>query len=189
MARLYTRQGDDGWTVLFNGARVRKDHARVDAYGVVDELNAQLGVAVEVIRPREADDPSWRALRERLVMVQADLFQLGAELATPADAPQWSRIPHTTAEDAARLESWIDEAVAPLPPLRTFVLPGGEPAAAQLHVCRTVCRRAERCVVALPEDQAAPPAIVVYLNRLSDLLFAWARWATHQAGAIETPWP
>lgn len=183
--KLYTRTGDDGGTALFDGRRVRKDDPRVAAYGEVDELNAHIGAAVALLRDRIGD---WAALCDRLTAIQHELFTLGAELATPHDAPNRHRIPVTSAEQAARLERWIDEAVAPVAPLREFVLPGGDSAAAQLHVCRTVCRRAERAIVALAGAGQVSPQVLVYINRLSDLLFAWARLANHLSGVADVPW-
>jgi cob(I)alamin adenosyltransferase len=194
MARLYTRKGDDGGTVLFDGTRVRKDDTRVDAYGEVDELNAHLGAAVTLVAARGAD-PAARTLRERLVQIQHELFAIGAELATPAESPRHDKLAGPVVEQLSRLESWIDETAAATPPLSVFILPGGDPLACQLHVCRTVCRRAERRAVALasraplnPQVVALNPQVVAYLNRLSDLLFAWARLANHLAGVADQPW-
>jgi cob(I)alamin adenosyltransferase len=178
--KLYTRTGDAGQTSLFDGTRVQKDDIRVAAYGDVDELNAVLGWC-----SCAAEDA---ALRERLAQIQADLFVVGAELATPPDTPAAGRIPLCRPEHAARLEGWIDEACAGTPPLRTFVLPGGTELASRLHMARTVSRRAERSVIHLGHENKIRSEVVVYLNRLSDLLFAWARWANHQAGCPETPW-
>jgi len=187
MSKLYTKTGDQGETGLFNGQRVRKDHPRVIAYGTVDELNAQIGLAESVIRSR-VDTPGWQTLRERLVAIQSDLFTLGAELATPPDAANRARIPVATAQQSQRLEQWIDEAAVAVAPMQTFILPGGAPAAAHLHVCRTICRRAERDVVHLETGAEINPHVRIYLNRLSDLLFAWARVANHLAGEADVPW-
>ncbi len=182
--RIYTRTGDEGETGLFGGGRVSKASARVEACGAVDELNAALGVALTAIR-----DPELHA---RLTSTQPDLLTIGAHLATPP-APQGRRAPALPGLPDGRvrdLERWIDEAEAELPPLHAFIMPGGSPAGAALHLARTICRRAERRVVALAADPAAgveaPP--LVYLNRLSDLLFVWARLANHRAATPETPW-
>jgi cob(I)alamin adenosyltransferase len=185
--KLYTKQGDDGGTVLFDGSRVRKDHPRVETYGTVDELNANLGVAAAGALARRGE-PGYVELHERLMLIQCELFSIGAELATPIDARNRHKIVPLAPEPAHRLEKWIDEASEAPPPLRTFVLPGGEPLAAQLHVCRTVCRRAERGVVTLAQSETLNPQIIIYLNRLSDLLFAWARLVNHLSGRGDVPW-
>lgn len=179
--RIYTRTGDDGSTGLFGGGRVAKDDRRVEAYGAVDELNAAIGVAVAEL----TDTP----LRPRLLRVQSDLFTLGSHLATPrSDSPAATHLPELPEARPAEMEQWIDEADEELPPLRAFILPGGGRAAAALHYARTVCRRAERRVVTLAAQEPVQPAIVVYLNRLSDLLFAFARLATKRAGGTDERW-
>jgi cob(I)alamin adenosyltransferase len=165
LTRIYTRQGDDGQTHLGDMSRVPKTHPRIEAYGDVDELNAQLGVALTV-------DGLPEAYARWLRRVQNDLFDLGADLAVP-EGGERERL-RVVAEQTAWLEARCDEVNATLEPLRSFVLPGGTPAAAHLHVCRTVCRRAERRAL-LVED--ANPEIVRYLNRLSDLLFILSRGA------------
>ncbi|MCG8404403.1 MAG: cob(I)yrinic acid a,c-diamide adenosyltransferase [Phycisphaerales bacterium] len=185
--KLYTRNGDDGGTVLFDGTRVRKCDRRVDAYGMVDELNAHVGVAA-ALASQQSTDATIRVLHERLTQIQSELFTIGAELATPAESKNRDKISHTQPEQAVRLEAWIDEASEPLAPLRSFVLPGGGLLASQLHVCRTVCRRAERGVVALSAETEISPPVLVFLNRLSDLFFAWARLANHAAGVADVPW-
>lgn len=180
--RIYTRTGDRGQTALFGGERVRKDSPRVEAYGTVDECNAPLGVVRALL-----DDPDLEA---RLLQVQSDLFVVGADLAT-ADLEGGGasmRAPRVQAEDVVRLERWIDEADAELEPMRTFILPGGTPAAAHLHLARTIARRAERRVVALERVEPINPHVRIYLNRLSDLLFVWARLVNQRAGVKETPW-
>jgi cob(I)alamin adenosyltransferase len=178
--KIYTRTGDGGETALFDGTRVQKSHVRVQAYGDVDELNAMLGV---VRASGLADD-----LDEVISMVQRDLFALGARLADPAEriAPRVTKASVSEA-DIERLEGWIDRFEAELPPLRRFVLPGGSQPGAALHLARTVCRRAERHVVVLGAE-ALGPAVVAYLNRLSDLLFVLARAANHRAGVGEVEW-
>lgn len=175
--KIYTRTGDQGETGLFGGARVAKNDPRVEAYGTLDELNAQLGFARALTPPQELE-----SLLERL---QADLFTLGAEVAcTPGKTEQLS-MPLLGEEDVTELEAAIDLHEAALPPLRTFILPSGSPAGAALHVARTVCRRAERAVLSVSD---ARPLVLIYLNRLSDLLFVLARRASHLAETRETPW-
>ena len=181
--KIYTRTGDTGDTSLFDGTRTRKDDARVDAYGEVDELHAWLGLA-RAAAPHAGLDP---ALDEELVHIQRDLFALGAQLADPAEKIA-ARVTKATLGDAdvARLEELIDRVEAELPPLRRFILAGGSPAGATLHVARTVCRRAERRMVAL--DPPIDPLLLRYVNRLSDLLFVLARAANHRSGVPEIEW-
>ena len=175
--KLYTKSGDDGSTGLFGGPRVSKCDPRVDAYGEVDETNAAIGVALAACADSQ--------IAGRLLQVQADLFVVGAELATPSD----HKPPNTISpEQITKLEQWIDEACGETQPLRTFVLPGGTALAAALHLARTVSRRAERAVVSLSQRDEVRGEVVVYLNRLSDLLFAWARLANHRAGVADVPW-
>ena len=183
--KIYTRTGDHGDTGLFDGSRVRKDDLRVAAYGTVDELNAHIGVAVAMAAGRRG--AGWETLRERLAAIQHELFSIGAELATPGERNR-DKVRGVRPMQTLRLENWIDDAMADAPELRVFVLPGGDPLAAQLHVCRTVCRRAEREIVAADAARATGPEILIYVNRLSDLLFAWARWANHLAGEKDVPW-
>lgn len=166
LTRIYTRLGDDGETHLGDMSRVPKTDARIEAYGTVDELNATLGV-VRALPEMPAP------LSDRLARIQNDLFDVGADLSVPADDER-DRL-RVAAEQTAWLERVIDEVLEGLEPLKSFVLPGGTPAAAQLHVARTVCRRAERRVLAM--GRAASPEVVRYLNRLSDLLFVLAREA------------
>ncbi len=177
--KIYTKTGDTGQTSLFDGTRVRKDDARVDAYGEVDELNAWLGLS----RASRLDAP----LDEALVRIQRDLFALGAQLADPGEklAPRVTKAVIADA-DVERLEQLIDLLEAELPPLRRFILAGGTPAGAALHVARTVCRRAERRMIAL--EPPIDPVLVRYVNRLSDLLFVLARAANHRGGVAETEW-
>lgn len=179
--KIYTRTGDTGETGLFGGGRVPKTHPRVEAYGDVDELNAALGLARSIeLMPR---------IDEVLVPLQRDLFAIGALLATP-DREKMKRQLEKASIDGRRiaeLERTIDEGDAELEPLRSFIIPGGTPKAAALHVARTVCRRAERRVIALDQEEI-PPIVVVYLNRLSDLLFTLARVANRRAGAGEVTW-
>jgi cob(I)alamin adenosyltransferase len=180
--RIYTRTGDAGDTSLFGGGRVPKSTPRVAAYGDVDELNAALGVTLAT-EPLEFE----RAL---LRSVQRDLFAVGAQLASP-DPEKVSRALQKAVLDDGRvraLEEAIDRAEAELPPLTAFVVPGGTLKAATLHAARTVCRRAERSVVAVGASEPLPPGILTYLNRLSDLLFTLARLANHRAGAADDTW-
>ncbi|MGD2070982.1 MAG: cob(I)yrinic acid a,c-diamide adenosyltransferase [Gemmatimonadota bacterium] len=180
--KIYTRKGDRGETSLLGGARVAKDHVRVDAYGTIDELNAVLGWAATAV---EVD-----ATRRRLRRIQHDLFALGSDLSAPP-ADEGRRRPETPDPPTWRvdeMEAWIDEADTELEPLRAFVLPGGTPGAAALHVARTVCRRAERAVVALARDDVVDEGAVRYLNRLSDLLFALARLENHRSGERDVLW-
>lgn len=182
---LYTRTGDSGDTGLFGGSRVRKDDPRVWAYGEADELNAWVGVAIASANERL---PACEAIRERLTAIQNELFSLGAELATPPETAGQPKTPTVSAAMCKRLESWIDEASAAVEPLRAFVLPGGDELAARLHVCRTVCRRAERAIVTLARASDVRPDVLIYVNRLSDLFFAWARLANRLAGVDDVPW-
>ena len=178
--KIYTKTGDAGDTSLFDNSRVSKADARVDAYGEVDEVNACLGAAIAA--GLDSD------IAIVLQGVQKDLFAVGARLADPASriAGRVTKAAVTTQQIEA-LELTIDRLDAELPPLRRFILPGGSPAGALLHLARTVCRRAERRVVALGAASVAP-AVVIYLNRLSDLLFVMARAANHRAGVPETEW-
>jgi cob(I)alamin adenosyltransferase len=188
VAKLYTRTGDDGETGLAGGMRVRKNDARICAIGAIDELNAHLGLAITSIGSR-AGDPAWQAMRSRLCDIQADLFSMGAELATPPESKQASQAGPAVDDRLPLLEAWIDEASAAVPALTAFVLPGGDVVASHLHLCRTVCRRAERSVVTLGDRAPVEGQTPAYLNRLSDLLFAWARLANHLSGVEETKWP
>ena len=178
--RIYTKTGDTGETGLFDGTRVSKADPRVEAYGDVDELNAWLGV-VRANKPDEQID-------KMLGTIQSTLFALGAELADPRNKIA-ARVTKAalTAEHVTELESWIDALEAGLRPLRRFILAGGAPTGALLHLSRTVCRRAERRIVALGPD-AVEPLIVTYINRLSDLLFVMARAVNARAGVPETEW-
>jgi cob(I)alamin adenosyltransferase len=179
--RIYTGTGDRGETGLFGGGRVPKSHPRVEAYGSVDELNAVIGWALTQI-----GEPT---LGERLARVQPDLFSVGAHLATARREKGGGPVlPPLPADRIPELERWIDEAEADLPELRAFIMPGGSPGGAALHVARTVCRRAERAIVALAADDDVDRVIIIYLNRLSDLLFVWARRENAHAGAAERQW-
>jgi cob(I)alamin adenosyltransferase len=180
--KIYTRTGDQGETGLFGGGRVPKDHPRVAAYGDVDELSSTIGVA-RATAPAEFFDPL-------LESVQRDLFAIGGQLASPEPEKVAKALEKAdlSGERAAEFERVMDEADLELPPLRAFVLPGGTPKAAALHLARTVCRRAERSVVHLAHDAPVPAGFVIYLNRLSDLLFTLARLANHRAGSGDVTW-
>jgi len=180
--KIYTKTGDRGDTGLFGGGRVGKDHPRVEAYGDIDELNAAIGLARSIeLMPR---------IDEVLVPLQRDLFSLGALLATPDLEKMHQQLAKARIDEAriAQIEHAIDDGDRELEPLRAFILPGGTPKSAALHVARTVCRRAERRVVHLQHDVEIPPLVIVYLNRLSDLLFTLARLANARAGAGEVTW-
>lgn len=178
--KIYTRTGDDGGTGLYGGPRVRKDDARIEAYGTVDELNALLGVVRCQPLPGEVD--------ELLARLQNELFDLGGELASPDPDARQTRF--VTPERIAELERLIDHYEAGLAPLKQFILPGGSAGAALVHLARTVCRRAERRLVTLAADENAGVSrlTVIYLNRLSDLLFVLARWINAEAGVADVPW-
>ena len=169
LSRIYTKTGDKGDTSLGDGSRVAKDHTRVAAYGSVDELNAVVGILRSVMQKGDAED-------ELLRQIQNDLFDVGADLCVPpaSDEKPGERL-RVRPEQALRLETAIDRLNASLAPLTSFVLPGGGPAAAWCHFARTVCRRAERDVVTLARAETVNPEVVVYLNRLSDLVFVLAR--------------
>lgn len=178
--RIYTKTGDDGTTGLFGGSRVRKDHLRIETYGTVDELNSIIGVTLTTPVPEH--------LAVQLRSISSVLFTLGADLATPLDPPPTYDVPRIGDEHIAELECWIDAHDDALEPLKSFILPGGSPAAAHLHVARTVCRRAERNAVALAAYEEVGPYVVRYLNRLSDYLFTAARAANASLGVADVPW-
>lgn len=182
-SKLYTRTGDRGETGLFGGRRVRKDHPRVEAYGTIDELNAALGLAGSALKQR--------ALVVAIQSVQNELFNIGAELASDRPvrrAKRRSAVFQLEMASVQPLEELIDTYDARVPPLTTFILPGGSQGAALLHVARTVCRRAERSAVALAASEPVNPAIIAYLNRLCDLLFVLARYVSKADGRRELLW-
>jgi len=189
--RVYTKRGDAGETSLAGGQRRPKDDLRVEAYGVVDELNAFTGLALQTCIECAHAAPALSELSAILLRVQHELFNAGSILATlPEDVhPHQARI---TSAETAQLEHEIDRMNAGLPPLRSFVLPGGSRLNAELHICRTVCRRAERVAVTLARSESvhseASNEIIRYLNRLSDAFFVWSRWATQRLGAAEVLW-
>lgn len=177
--RIYTRTGDDGTTGLLGGGRLRKSDPLIDCYGSVDELNAVIGLAA-VVAPQ--------VVLEQLRQVQSDLFVIGTHLTTPAEGPQRSSLPPLEEGMVSRLERQIDEMEVALPALRNFILPGGTELAARLHLARTVCRRAERTIVAFSMDRPIAPILLRYFNRLSDWLFVQARWANHAEQVADIPW-
>lgn len=185
--RVYTRRGDAGETSLAGGQRLPKEAPRIEAYGTVDELNAFLGAARATAADLARRETKLAPLLPILRRVQHELFNLGSILATlPEDVhPRQARI---TEDDVRRLEAEIDRFNAELPALRSFVLAGGSRLDAELHICRTVCRRAERACIRLSRTETVPGETVRYLNRLSDALFVWSRWATQAMGAPETLW-
>ena len=181
--KIYTRTGDAGETALFGGGRVTKDHHRVGAYGTVDELNAAVGWVVANVVDGE--------IRDLLSLVQHDLFALGSVLATtpPIEGrPEPKGVPELPVGRISEMEGWIDSAEVELPPLRSFILPGGSRGGAALHVARTVCRRAERAVVHLSTLEPVASGVIAYLNRLSDLLFTYARLENQGAGVADVEW-
>lgn len=185
--RIYTRTGDRGETSLVGGQRVGKDELRIDCYGTIDELNAFVGMAcfsAEELAMREARMGDFATILKR---VQHELFNLGSIIATrPEDVHP--KQPRVTDADVKQLETEIDSANAVLAPLRSFVLPGGSRLNSELHACRTICRRAERLMVALSRKEEVPSESIHYLNRLSDALFVWSRWVNHILNAPEVLW-
>lgn len=177
--KIYTKTGDAGTTGLFGGQRVSKTDPQIECTGSIDELNAAVGLAA-VAAPGE--------LAAMLREVQAELFVIGSHLGCPDPLHPPAHLPPLSDASIGRLENQIDAAEATLQPLRNFILPGGSEAAARLHMARTVCRRAERAVIAFAKIQLLPPVITIYLNRLSDWLFVQARWANKQAGVPDLIW-
>jgi cob(I)alamin adenosyltransferase len=180
MAPIYTKSGDAGETGLFGGGRVPKDDARVDAYGEVDELNAAVGLARGAGLDRELDAVAQQ--------IQDQLFTVGSVLATPRGTKAAKAIPRVEPRWVADMEAAIDKFDREIPPLRSFILPGGSAPAAALHLARTICRRAERRVVTLARNGVVDQPLVTYLNRLSDLLFTMARVSNHRAGIKDVVW-
>lgn len=180
--KIYTRTGDDGSTGLFGGDRIPKDHLRIEAYGTVDETNSTLGL----VRAHLDSTPEFSLINSLLHTLQSELFVLGADLATPNDAKV--DVPRITQSQVDRLEETIDELQNQLPPLKHFILPGGAPSTAFLHLARTTCRRAERQTVRLSHQETINLYAITYLNRLSDLLFVLARWTNHLLSIDDEAW-
>lgn len=187
LSKIYTKSGDEGMTSLVNGRRVAKNHARIETYGTVDELNATLGLVTASIAELEAGTPRLKRLGDIILRVQHELFNLGSLLATDP-VHLHPKQPRVTPADVAMLEKEIDSMNEELPELSSFVLPGGTRLNAELHVCRTVCRRAERLCYALAQHEEVQPEVLHYLNRLSDALFVWSRWASNVLGVPEVLW-
>jgi cob(I)alamin adenosyltransferase len=176
--KVYTKTGDGGKTALLGGTRVSKGHVRIEAYGSVDELNSWIGVLADhSIEPRKS----------LLMQVQRRLFTVGSELAADPSKPRL-KVPHIREADLTILEIEIDEMEAHLPPLKAFVLPGGHAVAGFAHVARTVCRRAERCIVVLGEQEEIPDLVLPFINRLSDYLFVLSRAIVHENGGQDVEW-
>jgi cob(I)alamin adenosyltransferase len=186
ITRVYTRTGDKGTTALVGGARVAKDSPRIAAYGTIDELNAAIGLA-RVFNDERVPQPARDRLEEILKGLQNELFDLGSELATPPDAA-YEGMFRVGAEAVRRLETLMDECQETLEPLNSFVLPGGGRASAFLHQARTVCRRAERDILALSRAEELGEHVLPYVNRLSDLLFVLSRWVSKACGEPEFLW-
>ncbi|MEY3688762.1 MAG: cob(I)yrinic acid a,c-diamide adenosyltransferase [Ignavibacteria bacterium] len=178
--KIYTKTGDDGTTGLFGGKRVAKFSLRIEAYGTVDELNAVIGVALTHDLPAMVGEP--------LQHISSLLFTVGSDLATPQDAMQKSSVPVITEEHVDVLEQWIDTYQEHLPALRNFILPGGSKGGAHLHLARTVCRRAERAIVALKQEEEINPIVLRFINRLSDYLFVAARFVNAKEGHDDIEW-
>lgn len=176
--KIYTKKGDAGETSLFGGNKTKKSNVRISAYGTVDELNSTIGMVLSY----SLSDLGIEILEQ----VQNDLFVVGATLATPD--PEKSRIDQVGDSEIKGLETWIDKLEEDLPQLKSFILPGGGGAGSTLHFARTVCRRAERETVQLSESEEIPADAIIYMNRLSDLLFVLARYENRQQGEKETPW-
>lgn len=185
ITKVYTRSGDRGETSLVGGGRVAKDSQRIVAYGAIDELNCALGI-VRALAAKDASDASERLIGI-LQRLQNELFDLGSELATPADA-EYDGMWRASAADVREIERTIDECQKSLEPLRSFVLPGGGLLGAHLHQARTVCRRAEIEILRLSRTETVSPHVVGYVNRLSDLLFVLARWIAKRGGEAEYLW-
>ncbi len=187
LTKIYTRTGDDGSTALVGGERVPKHHLRIECYGTVDELNACIGLVRERLKQTSKESLARAERDGDLETIQQDLFNLGSSLATRLEQ-RWKGQPTIDESHIKRLEKTLDAMNEQLPSLNSFVLPGGGPVGAQLHLARTVCRRAERCVARLSEIEAVDPMDLRYLNRLSDLLFVMGRWIAQKMGEPETLW-
>ena len=178
--KIYTRTGDTGQTSLLSGKRVPKDSLRIETYGTIDELNSHIGMLRDLLAGSNT---------ELLTDIQVRLFDIGSTLAAGDEATvDKFKVPVIHDTDVEALEKAMDAFDADLPPMRNFILPGGHPGISQAHICRTVCRRAERMAIRLAADEPVPAIIIRYLNRLSDLLFMLARWTGHTLNVAEIPW-
>lgn len=184
--KIYTKTGDKGETSLFSGQRVSKNDPFIEALGTVDETNCAIGVALADL----PQDKKFSTIRNQLILIQHTLFDLGAALATPRTRAASSKLAKTRfdSEGAHLLEKWIDEMESQLPPLHTFILPGGSSAGAHLHLARSICRRAERLIVPIHQHTDVSDQVLIYVNRLSDYLFVCSRYVNHLAGNPETTW-
>lgn len=186
--KIYTKSGDNGTTRLVDGSCVEKFNPRVEAYGSVDELNSVLGVIRSALAEKNGNPQNMLSpLNQNLEKIQNHLFNAGSLLASEKKET-FQKLPQITDAHISQLENWIDSATADLPPLTHFILPGGSPIASHLHVARTSCRRAERRAAEIHADQDHYKNVLIYLNRLSDLLFTWARWVNLKLSVVETPW-
>ncbi len=186
--KIYTKSGDNGTTRLVDGSCVEKFNPRVEAYGCVDELNSVLGVIRSALAEKNGNPQNMLSpLNQNLEKIQNHLFNAGSLLASEKKET-FQKLPQITDAHISQLENWIDSATADLPPLTHFILPGGSPIASHLHVARTSCRRAERRAAEIHADQDHYKNVLIYLNRLSDLLFTWARWVNLKLSVVETPW-
>lgn len=181
--KIYTKTGDKGTTKLVDGSCVEKFNPRVEAYGCVDELNSQIGA----VRSHLNGAADFTELNNRLEIIQNQLFSVGSLLAT-SDTDVFKKLPSITEKHIMQLEGWIDSYSNDLPPLKNFILPGGDIAAGGLHICRTSCRRAERRTAEIYASEAHYQDVLIYLNRLSDLFFTWARWVNLKKNVTETIW-
>lgn len=181
--KIYTKTGDKGTTKLVDGSCVEKFNPRVEAYGCVDELNSNIGVVRSFLQPL----PPFSELNSQLEVIQNQLFSVGSLLAT-AEVSVFQKLPQISEPHILQLEKWIDLYTEPLPELKNFILPGGDPVASFLHVCRTSCRRAERRSSEIYVTELHYQSVLIYLNRLSDLFFVWARWVNFRQKQAETIW-
>jgi len=175
--KIYTKKGDKGQTSLLGGTRVSKTHLRIESYGTLDELNSHVGMLRDLSDLRT----------DELIWVQNQLFSMGSVLAMEKENSNWN-LPEIKDEDIAQLEQWMDQMDQELEPMKNFVIPGGHPAVSEAHICRTVCRRAERLVLALAQETDLNEQNLAFLNRLSDYFFVYARWLTKGYGVNEIPW-
>lgn len=186
--KIYTKTGDQGETSLYSGQRVKKNHAFIEAVGHVDECNSSIGTAVAMLPSLNPD--SFSRVREQLEIIQHALFDVGANVATPRSCSATVKLERTRFDEQSTrmLEKWIDEMEKELPVLKTFILPGGHPAGAQLHLARSICRRTERMMVSLIDSPDFSLNVIIFLNRLSDYLFVVSRYVNHLAQCPETCW-